>query len=43
MKRRDVARAVQYMEHHLLHVEAQTDLTDIHHKVDFRSLFGSPD
>lgn len=43
MMRRDVARAVQYMEHHLLHIEAQTDLTDIHHKVDFRSLFGTVD
>jgi hypothetical protein len=29
------------MEHHLLHIEAQTDLTDIHQKVDFRSLFGA--
>ncbi|MGE0240034.1 MAG: GntR family transcriptional regulator [Parvibaculaceae bacterium] len=43
MKRRDVAKALQYMEHHLLHIEAQTDLTDVHQKVDFRSLFGSPD
>jgi DNA-binding GntR family transcriptional regulator len=43
MKRRDVAKTVQYMEHHLLHIEAQTDLTDIHQKVDFRSLFGVAD
>jgi DNA-binding GntR family transcriptional regulator len=41
MKRRDVAKAVQYMEHHLLHIEAQTDLTDMHQKVDFRDLFGA--
>jgi DNA-binding GntR family transcriptional regulator len=41
MKRRDVAKAVQYMEHHLLHIEAQTDLTDVHHKVDFSALFGA--
>jgi DNA-binding GntR family transcriptional regulator len=40
MKRRDIAKAVQYMEHHLLHIEAQTDLTDVHQKVDFRALFG---
>jgi len=40
MKRRDVLKAVQYMEHHLLHIEAQTDLTDVDQKVDFRSLFG---
>lgn len=39
MKRRDVTKAVQYMEHHLLHIEAQTDLTDVHQKVDFKSLF----
>jgi DNA-binding GntR family transcriptional regulator len=43
MKRRDIAKTVQYMEHHLLHIEAQTDLTDIHQKVDFRSLFGAAD
>lgn len=43
IRRRDVAKAVQYMEHHLLHVEAQTDLTDVHQKVDFRSLFGASD
>lgn len=41
IKRRDVAKAVQYMEHHLLHIEAQTDLTDMHQKVDFRTLFGA--
>jgi DNA-binding GntR family transcriptional regulator len=41
MKRRDVAKAVQYMEHHLLHIEAQTDLSDVHQKVDFRDLFGA--
>jgi DNA-binding GntR family transcriptional regulator len=41
MKRRDIAKALQYMEHHLLHIEAQTDLTDIHQKVDFRALFGA--
>jgi DNA-binding GntR family transcriptional regulator len=43
MKRRDIAKAVQYMEHHLLHIEAQTDLTDFHQKVDFRVLFGASD
>jgi DNA-binding GntR family transcriptional regulator len=41
MKRRDVAKAVQYMEHHLLHIEAQTDLADMHQKVDFGALFGA--
>jgi DNA-binding GntR family transcriptional regulator len=41
MKRRDGAKAVQYMEHHLLHIEAQTDLTDVHQKVDFSALFGT--
>ena len=41
MKRRDATKAVQYMEHHLLHIEAQTDLTDVHQKVDFRVLFGA--
>ncbi len=43
MKRRDVTKAVQYMEHHLLHIEAQTDLTDVYQKVDFRSLFRASD
>jgi DNA-binding GntR family transcriptional regulator len=41
IRRRDVAKAVQYMEHHLLHIEAQTDLTDVHQRVDFRALFGA--
>jgi hypothetical protein len=26
-----------------LHIEAQTDLTDVHQKVDFRALFGASD
>ena len=39
IKRRDVAKAVQYMDHHLQHIEAQIDLTDAFETVDFESLF----
>jgi DNA-binding GntR family transcriptional regulator len=39
LKRRDVKKAVQYMDHHLQHVEAQIELSDSHVRVDFRTLF----
>lgn len=37
--RRDTARAIQYMDHHLQHIEAQLDLSDPLVKVDFTELF----
>jgi len=40
LKRRDVKKAVQYMEHHLQHIEAQIELTETHQRVDFNKLFG---
>ena len=39
LKRRDSKKAVQYMEHHLQHIEAQIELSDGHVRVDFGSLF----
>jgi hypothetical protein len=30
---------VQYMDHHLQHIEAQIELIDSHARVDFNSLF----
>ena len=39
MKRRDVAKAVQYMDHHLQHIETQVDLNDLYQQADFKSLF----
>jgi DNA-binding GntR family transcriptional regulator len=39
LKRRDVKKAVQYMDHHLQHIEAQIELVDNHARVDFKSLF----
>lgn len=39
LRRRDGKRAVQYMDHHLQHIEAQIDLTDHPTRVDFTSLF----
>jgi DNA-binding GntR family transcriptional regulator len=39
LKRRDGKKAVQYMEHHLRHVEAQIELVDHSNGVDFSALF----
>jgi DNA-binding GntR family transcriptional regulator len=39
LKRRDARKAVQYMDHHLQHIEAQIELTDTPAQVDFKSLF----
>jgi DNA-binding GntR family transcriptional regulator len=39
IKRRDTAKAIQYMDHHLQHIEAQIELTDAFEPVDFRQLF----
>ena len=37
--RRDKIKALQYMDHHLQHIEAQIDLTDAFNPVDFNALF----
>lgn len=39
IQRRDTKKAVQYMDHHLRHIEAQIELTDAFEPVDFRTLF----
>lgn len=39
IQRRDRQRAVQFMDHHLQHIEAQLDLTDSLVNVDFGTLF----
>lgn len=39
LKRRDVKKAVQYMDHHLQHIEAQIELTDTQQRVDFKKIF----
>lgn len=39
IKRRDVPKAVQFMDHHLQHIETQIDLTDAFETVDFKLLF----
>ncbi len=39
IKRRDAAKAVQYMDHHLQHIEAQIELTDGFEPADFKTLF----
>ncbi len=39
IQRRDTKKAIQYMDHHLRHIEAQIDLTDAFKPVDFKSLF----
>ena len=39
LKRRDAKKAMQYMDHHLQHIEAQIELTDTPAEVDFKSLF----
>lgn len=43
LRRRDVARAAQYMDHHLLHIEAQLELTDVFQPVDLQALFAAGD
>jgi DNA-binding GntR family transcriptional regulator len=39
LRRRDVMKAVQYMDHHLQHIEAQIDLSDAFQGADFDKLF----
>jgi DNA-binding GntR family transcriptional regulator len=39
LKRRDAKKSVQYMDHHLQHIEAQIELSEIYDKVDFRAVF----
>lgn len=39
LMRRDARKAVQYMEHHLQHVEAQIELSDSYQRIDFGKLF----
>jgi DNA-binding GntR family transcriptional regulator len=39
LRRRDIAKAVQYMDHHLQHIEAQIDLSGNYERVDFSQLF----
>ena len=39
LARRDAKKAVEYMDHHLRHIEAQIDLSDQPIRVDFASLF----
>ena len=39
--RRDAKKAIQYMDHHLQHIEAQMDLSDGSYAVDFAKLFGA--
>ena len=36
IRRRDAKKAVQYMDHHLQHIETQIDLAESHRDVDFR-------
>jgi DNA-binding GntR family transcriptional regulator len=42
LKRRDAKKAVQYMDHHLQHIEAQIELTESHSRVNFAALFSAP-
>jgi DNA-binding GntR family transcriptional regulator len=39
---RDVKKSVEFMEHHLRHIEAQIDLTSHAEAPDFKSLFSKP-
>ena len=39
MRRRDVQKSLQYMNHHLQHIEAQIDLTDTVESADFSKIF----
>ena len=41
IRRRDTKKAIQYMDHHLQHIEAQIDLSDSSFDVDFGKLFGT--
>lgn len=41
IRRRDARKAIQYMDHHLQHIEAQIDLSDSSFAVDFAKLFGA--
>lgn len=40
VRRRDARKAIQYMDHHLQHIEAQIDLNESSFAVDFQKLFG---
>lgn len=39
LQRHDAGKSVQYMEHHLQHIEAQVELSENQDKVDFKSIF----
>ena len=39
LRRRDARKAVQYMDHHLQHIEAQIELSENQEKVDFKAIF----
>jgi len=39
IRRRDVQKSVQYMDHHLRHIEAQIDLTETLERADFSKMF----
>jgi DNA-binding GntR family transcriptional regulator len=39
LRRRDAKKSAQYMDHHLQHIEAQIELSEIYEKVDFKSVF----
>jgi DNA-binding GntR family transcriptional regulator len=39
IQRRDSAKAVQYMDYHLRHIEAQIDLKETFQQADFSTLF----
>src|SRR5437868_11547742 len=39
LRRRDSKKAMEFMDHHLRHVEAQIELSESHVRADFRSLF----
>ncbi|MGH6891686.1 MAG: GntR family transcriptional regulator [Dongiaceae bacterium] len=41
VRRRDARKAIQYMDHHLQHIEAQIDLNETSFAVDFQKLFGA--
>lgn len=40
LRRRDVKKAAQFMDHHLQHIEAQIELSEDYVRVDFKSMFG---
>ena len=39
LRRRDAKKAVQFMDHHLQHIEAQIELTEDYPRVDFKTMF----